>query len=72
MNDKVVESRVQLGRFLKDRRAELDIGADVLAGVLGISENTLNRIESGRFAWDIDLHIKICEILKISIQYEHG
>lgn len=71
-NIEIITARKQLGGFFKARREEMGIPVEVLAEFAGISANTLNRVESGAFAWDVDLHIKICEFLKIELPYERS
>jgi hypothetical protein len=39
---------------------------------LGITANTLKGIETGRFAWDIDLHLLICQALEIKPYFTHA
>lgn len=65
INDKIKVARKQLGDFFRNRREEMGIPVELLAEHLGISSNTVKGIESGRFAWDIDLHLKICAMLEI-------
>lgn len=65
MNDKIKAARVQLGQFFRKRREEMGASVEQLAQHLGISANTMRGIESGRFAWNIDLHLRICQSLEI-------
>lgn len=58
------ELRTNIGQSLKDRRESLGLTVEEISGQLGISVNTMKGIESGRFAWDIDLHVRLCELLK--------
>lgn len=61
----IKEARKQLGLFFMNRRKEMGHSLNELAEYLGISANTLHGIETGRFAWDIDLHLRICQALEI-------
>lgn len=63
--DKIKAARVQLGQYFKNRREEMGASVEQLAQHLGISANTMRGIESGRFAWDIDMHFRICQALEI-------
>jgi len=63
--DKLKQARQQLGLFFKEKREQMGITEDVLATHLGLSTNTIKGIESGRFAWDIDVQHRICEALEI-------
>lgn len=63
--DKIKQARVQLGLFIKNRREEMGQPLEIVAAFLGISANTLGRIEKGQFAWDIDTHHRILSALEI-------
>lgn len=65
MDIKIKEARKQLGIFFKARREEMGQSEEAMATFLGITANTVKGIESGRFAWDIDLHLRICQALEI-------
>ncbi|HXR84313.1 MAG TPA: helix-turn-helix transcriptional regulator [Hanamia sp.] len=65
MNDKIKSARQQLGMFFKERREEMGHKEEYLAKQLDITVNTVKGIETGRFAWDIDLHLRICQALEI-------
>lgn len=58
-------AREQLGLFFAERRKEMGHGCKHLADFVGISENTMKRIEQGKFDFDISLLFKICEALEI-------
>lgn len=64
-NEKIKAARLQLGRFFQERREEMGHSQEILSRHLGITANTMNGIETGRFAWDIDLHLQICQALEI-------
>lgn len=63
------ESYEETGLFLKNTRENLGLTLESVSERSGISANTLKRIEDGRFKWDIDLHIKICNALHLKISY---
>lgn len=65
MNDKIKSAREQIGRFFQERREEMGRTQKELADFLGVTENTVKGIETGRFAWDIDLQHRICQALEI-------
>ena len=65
MNEKIKAARKQLGSFFKERRLQMGIPESILSEHLGISTNTLRGIETGRFAWDIDIQHNICAALEI-------
>lgn len=63
--NKIKTAREQLGLFIRQRREEMGHPVESLAAVVGVSPNTMARIESGHFAWDIDTHHKILGALEI-------
>lgn len=65
MSNTIKTARLQIGQFLKDRRKEMGHSRQALADFLGITANTVAGIETGRFAWDIDLHLRLCQALEI-------
>lgn len=65
MSEKIKAARQQLGGFFKERRLQMGRTTQELADFVGISVNTLNGIESGRFAWDVDLNNRLCAALEI-------
>lgn len=70
-NDKIKSARVQLGGFFRERRQEMGVTVEMLSEFIGITPNTIRGIETGRFAWDIDLHFKICQALAIKPYFSH-
>lgn len=65
MRNKIKAARQQLGRFFQERREEMGHDRKALAAFLGLTEETIKGIETGRFAWDIDMHLRICQALEI-------
>ena len=65
MDEKIKAARQQLGRFFQERREEMGFDRKALAIFVGISAETIKGIETGRFAWDIDMHLRICQALEI-------
>lgn len=72
MNEKSKAARQQLGQLFKKRREEMGHDEQTVADHLGITANTLKGIESGRFAWDIDLHLRICQALEIKPYFSYN
>lgn len=61
------------GPYLEDlsnRREKLGITRKKLGDAVGVTENTIKGVETGRFACDIDLHIRLYEALKLNTVYE--
>jgi DNA-binding XRE family transcriptional regulator len=62
---KHLKARKDLGLFFIERRKEIGHSCKALADFIGISENTMERIEEGLFDYDIMLLFQICEALEI-------
>ena len=69
MTDDIKAARKQLGAFFKKRREEMGQTVESVAAFLEITPNTVQGIESGRFAWDVDLQHRICAALEIKPYY---
>jgi DNA-binding XRE family transcriptional regulator len=67
--NEIKAARATLGSFFKDRRIQMGRTQKEVADFLGLTKNTINGIESGRFAWDIDLNHRLCEALEIKPFY---
>ena len=63
--EKHLIARQKLGLFFSERRKEMGRSCEEVAKFIGISENTMLRIEAGLFNYDIMLLFKICEALEI-------
>lgn len=55
----------QMGAFFQERREQMGRTRQELAAFVGVSANTIERIEFGLFAWDMDLHLRLCQALEI-------
>jgi DNA-binding XRE family transcriptional regulator len=65
MGEKILQARAMLALFFKERREQMGATVEMVATHLGISPNTLKRIEENKFEWGIDLHLKLCQALGI-------
>lgn len=61
----IKQNREKIGQFFASRRAEMGHSVEQAAAHIGITVNTLSRIEQGKFHWDIDLHLKICKTYEL-------
>lgn len=61
----IKQNRQLLGHFFFTRRKEMGHSIEHAAQHIGISANTLGRIENGKFAFDIDLLLKLCETYEV-------
>lgn len=60
---------IEMGYRIKNRRKELHIRQNDLAGVLGISNNHMSSIETGRQKPSMDTFLLLCEALKVTPDY---
>jgi transcriptional regulator with XRE-family HTH domain len=64
-DEKIKAARIALGGFIKERREELAVTAEMLGELVGVSANTIKGVETGRFAMDVDLQFQIYQALGI-------
>ena len=67
--EKHLKARKDLGLFFAERRSEMGRSIKQVADFVGITENTLQRIEAGDFDYKISLLYAICEALEIKPFY---
>lgn len=70
-SDEAKQQRKEVGLILQRSRKKLGFSESELAELVGISPATLIKIEKGLFAWDIDLHYKLINSLRLEIKYEN-
>lgn len=63
--EKHLEARKELGLFFTERRKEMGHSCKAVADFIGITENTLQRIENGNLDFELSLLFRICEALEI-------
>lgn len=56
---------IQLGNRIRDRRKEINISQEKVAEQVGISTNTVSRIEGGQSAMSIHIFIRIVQVLGV-------
>ena len=54
----------QVTAFLKAKRIDLGLSQANVSKQLGISRETLNRIEAGKYGMTLAKYLKLCEVLK--------
>lgn len=69
MEDKYLY-RIFIGNLIKDLRISKNISLKKLSEELLINENTLKRIEYGKFSFDVDLLFLILKKMQIKIEVE--
>jgi len=65
MNEKIIAARKQLGGFIQQRREQMGRTREEVGAFVGVTANTIQGVETGRFAMDIDLQFKIYAALEI-------
>lgn len=60
---------IEMGKRIKIRRKELNIKQNEFAELLGISNNHMSSIETGRQKPSMDTFIGICEELRVTPDY---
>lgn len=63
--EKHLIARQQLGLFFAERRKEMGHSCKAVADFIGISENTMQRVEEGTLDYELSLLFRICEALEI-------
>lgn len=56
---------IKLGNRIRERRQEIGISQEKVAEKVGISVNTVSRIEGGQSAMSIEIFIKMVQILDV-------
>ncbi len=64
-NRVVSQSLVELGRRIRNRRLDLHFSQEGIAEKLGMSVNTVSRIEGGQTAMSIEVFMKFMQVLKM-------
>lgn len=65
MNEKVLlEARLLISGFLKNRREELNLSQQQLADISGMGIATIKRFESGKFWLNLKQYLILCHFLK--------
>ena len=59
----VSQELIMLGEHIRSRRTELCLSQEVLAEKVGISANTVSRIEGGQMSMTIGIFIKLARAL---------
>lgn len=66
MGNRVVsQNLVELGKRIRNRRMHLHLSQEVIAEKLGMSVNTVSRMEGGQTAMSIEVFIKLVQVLGI-------
>lgn len=69
MNDKNFQ-RLKLGNLIKELRLKKGKTLKDLSAELTVKENTLKRIEEGKFSFDTDIFLLILKKLEVKIEID--
>lgn len=64
-NRAVSQGLIELGERIRKRRREVHLSQEVFAEKVGISVNTVSRVEGGQTAMSIEIFKKMVEILEV-------
>lgn len=59
--------QVKIGKFISERRKKLDLTQKQLADKLNVTDRAVSKWETGRAMPDSSIMLKLCKILKISV-----
>jgi len=62
------EETVPLGNRLKELRARHDLTQEALAGMVGVSRQSIISIEKGRYSPSVALALRIARILQVPLE----
>jgi transcriptional regulator with XRE-family HTH domain len=68
--EQILKQRIALGQKIATKRKSLNINQQDLADFVGLSKNTISKIEIGKFSFNFDTIFKIMDALNIRIQYD--
>lgn len=63
----IVMDQIKIGRFISERRKEMNLTQASLSEKLGITDRAVSKWETGRSMPDSSVMLELCEILKISV-----
>lgn len=71
MNEKILqEARQKFGFFFKDLRKKKNLTQEEVANFCGVTYQTINKVEHGKFPYSVDLLMKLSVILGFTINFE--
>ena len=71
MNEKILqEARQRLGLLFKDLRKQKKLSQIEVAKFCGVTFQTINKVEQGKFNYSVDLLMKISIVLGFTINFE--
>jgi putative transcriptional regulator len=62
------EETVPLGNRLKELRARHDLTQEALAGMVGVSRQSIISIEKGRYSPSVTLALRLARVLQVPVE----
>jgi transcriptional regulator with XRE-family HTH domain len=62
-----IEDSIQLGKHIRERREALEISQGDLAGIAGIDQANLSRLERGVASGTLETYLRLCKALGIDL-----
>jgi len=69
-NNLILEARQKFGLFFKDLRNKKRLSQSQVAEFCGVSFQTINKVEQGKFPYSVDLLMKLSVVLEFTINFE--
>jgi transcriptional regulator with XRE-family HTH domain len=66
----ISEARQKFGLFFKELRNKKKINQSQVAEFCGVSFQTINKVEQGKFPYSVDLLMKLSIVLEFTINFE--
>lgn len=66
----ILEARKRIGLLIKDLRNAKGFSQTYLAEEIGVTMKTINKIESGRFNFGIDILLKLSVVFELTFNFE--
>lgn len=71
MNEKIIqENRQRFGLLFKDLRKKKGLNQQQVGDACGVTLQTINKVELGKFPYSVDLLMKLSVVLGFTIQFE--
>lgn len=64
-NRAMSQDLMNLGSRIRERRQQIHLSQEILAERVGISSNTISRIEGGQTAMSVEIFLKLVHVLEI-------
>jgi transcriptional regulator with XRE-family HTH domain len=62
-----IENSIQLGKHIRERREALEISQGDLAGIAGIDQANLSRLERGATGATLETYLRLCKALGLDL-----